>query len=106
MTRRSPWPATVLELLGPDATLISAAQYDWASATFSGSRHVIAISLSLPDGDAEEPEILDLLPDYDFPLDRQLVADCIVDIGDRYLDADGWHIDLRVEMLTIDIDLD
>ena len=104
MTRGSQWPAMVLELLGPDAELVTAEQYDWESATFSGARHIIAIRLSLPDGDAPEPPILELLPDHEFPLDRQLVADCLVDIGDRYEQGDRWYINLRIEMLTISID--
>jgi len=102
--RGAQWPITVLDLLGPDATLISAEQYDWASATFGGARHVIAISLALPSADAPEPPILEMLPDHEFPLDRQLVADCLVKIGDRYEDEDGWHLDITIEMLTINID--
>lgn len=65
----------VMRLAGPEAELLSHAERPWASATFSGTRHTITLTFAGVDGIAAGESFIAILPDHDFTLPGQLVAD-------------------------------
>ncbi|WP_395394677.1 hypothetical protein WBP07_05250 [Novosphingobium sp. BL-8A] len=78
---RGPWLALlseVLTLAGPHAEFRHHAERPWCSATFSGSRHTIALEFSgQPAIDAAEV-LIAALPDHEFTVPGQLVADATI----------------------------
>lgn len=93
---------TVLAGLGADATLLRADEREWASATFSGARHGIDLSIRLACADASPPAFLAQLPEWEFDLPGEIVADCMVALGQRERGAGGgWQMPCRIELLTI-----
>lgn len=106
MTRRTDVAArlvrTVLDGLGADATLHKADEREWASATFSGARHEIDLFIRLPSADAQPPAFLAQLPEWEFNLPGEIVADCSVTLAQRERGHDGiWQLPCRIELLTI-----
>ncbi|MCB2048756.1 MAG: hypothetical protein KDE32_11085 [Novosphingobium sp.] len=79
--RRAPWKRIVRalqELAGAGAEFVRHSEKPWASVTFSGARHTIALAFE----GAEAMEAADLfiaaLPDHEFSLGDKLVADATV----------------------------
>lgn len=66
----------------------------WASATFTGARHLITVSLYGPDIDGW----LAALPEADLPLRDHLVADAVVVACRRF---DG-RVEADLELLTVE----
>lgn len=87
----------LLDLCGEGSELVTAEQRSWASATFSGARHII--ELLLP-GHAL-PAAIARLPDHDFDLAGEIVADCAVISPACALPTTQGKGGLRVELLTI-----
>ena len=78
---RSPWLpllSAVLELAQGKAELVRHGEQPWASATFSGARHTILISFAGADAIAAGEALIDALPEHEFTLPRQIVADAAV----------------------------
>ncbi|MEK6542133.1 MAG: hypothetical protein AABZ45_08450 [Pseudomonadota bacterium] len=95
----------LLTLLGPNAELIEAQERPWASATFSGARHIITLRMRLDSADASAPSALLALPDHEFLLPGEIVADCAVTMQRRERSGDGGHgLCSVVELLTIAMD--
>ena len=79
--RRSPWMqllSALMALAGGRAELIRHSEQPWASVTFSGSRHTIVLSFSGCEAAAAGEAFIDALPDHEFTIPRQLVADAAV----------------------------
>ena len=80
-TTRRPWARlldALLSLAGGHAELISHAETPWASATFSGSRHRVCLSFNGNDAVAAAEHFIEAIPDHEFTLPGQLVADAAV----------------------------
>jgi hypothetical protein len=93
---------TIIGGLGTGATLLGADEREWASATFSGARHRIDLMIRLPSSDAPPPSFLTELPEWEFDLPGEIVADCSVILAQRERSGDaGWQLPCRVELLTI-----
>lgn len=93
---------SVLDLCGPGSELIGAHEREWASASFSGARHSLDLLVPANDEGSPLPDAVRLLPDHEFALTSQIVADCSVTLGQRHRHATGrTMIGLRVELLTI-----
>lgn len=74
--------AQLIAVLGPNAQLLHAHEREWASITFSGARHHFV--LEIPEQAATDPGFLRALaglPEYDFALSGEIVADCTATIG-------------------------
>ena len=74
----------------------------WASITFTGARHRLALRIAdTSDNDAR----ITTLPEHEFQLHGVIVADCCVTSRELVLmeDAEGYRraIDLEIELLTI-----
>ena len=78
---RGPWLqllSAVLDLAGGNAEFLRHSEKSWVSATFSGTRHTIALSFTGLDAVAAGETFIAALPDHDFTIPRQLVADAAI----------------------------
>ena len=95
------------EVLGA-IDLVHAHEREWASATFAGARHSLTLRLPLGHGataDAVPTAALLSLPDHEFRLTGEIVADCTVRIdGSSRDERGGWWLSFAVELLTVDAD--
>lgn len=102
--RRSPWMAllaAVLDLAEGKAELLRHGERAWASATFTGSRHTLALTFSGEDGIAAADRFITALPDHEFAIPGQVVADAaIVAVSEETLPA--HRIGVEVELLLLD----
>lgn len=71
--------AQLMELAGPDSSVIATSTASWASATFTGARHKVAIRLYGADHAGRAARLSALLPEAEFNLCGHLVADACVD---------------------------
>ena len=74
---RRPWLrllSAVMELAGGKAELLRHAERPWASATFSGTRHTVALCFSGAGAIAAGEAFTEALPDHEFAITGQLVA--------------------------------
>ncbi|MEZ5737295.1 MAG: hypothetical protein R3E09_16105 [Novosphingobium sp.] len=78
---RRPWLqliSAVLELAGGKAELLRHSEKPWASVTFSGTRHTLALAFNGQDAIAAGEDFIAALPEHEFTISRQLVADAAV----------------------------
>lgn len=79
--RRTPWMpllSALLELGGGKGELVRHSERNWASVTFSGTRHSVVIVFTGAEAVAAGEAFIDALPDHEFAIPRQLVADAAV----------------------------
>ncbi len=81
-------------LAGEGTELVRTEQRDWASATFSGARHLIDLVVPA----AALARVLAALPDHDFGLGGEIVADCTASATGA---SQPGGVPVRVELLTI-----
>lgn len=75
----------------------------WASATFTGMRHVMRVSLTGEDGVRTGQWLASILPDHEFRIAGHLVADIAVSAVHRR--AEGTPaMTLTIEALTVEAD--
>lgn len=87
----------VREVAGPLAEIVSHAETPWASITFSGSRHTIVLRFAGCDAVSDGESFIALLPDHEFRMRGQLVADASVGRVD--------HEMLPTPMLEVECDV-
>jgi len=78
---RRPWAALInalLDLAGPEAAFLAHGERPWASATFSGSRHAVTLAFAGARGVIAGEAFAEALPEHEFAIPRQLVADACV----------------------------
>ncbi len=78
---RSPWLhllSAVLTLAGSKGELLHHMEKPWASATFSGTRHTLALCFDGAEAVTAGEDFIAALPDHEFTIARQLVADATV----------------------------
>ena len=78
---RRPWMqllSAVLELGQGQGELLRHAERGWASVTFSGTRHTIALAFTGVEAVAAGEAFIDALPEHEFSVSGQLVADAAV----------------------------
>lgn len=89
--KRGPWAQlldSLIGLAGGHTELLSHAERPWASATFSGTRHTAALSFTGSEAVEAAEHFIALLPDHEFAIAGQLVADAAV-------------IEARIDMLPV-----
>jgi hypothetical protein len=74
-------------LAGGHGTLIAHDETAWASITFAGTRHKLVLEFCGPDAVAGGEEVIERLPDYEFALPGQLVADAAITAVDHRFGA-------------------
>jgi hypothetical protein len=100
--RRNRYPSAPLldatmRLAGPLAELLSHAERPWASATFSGARHTVTLMFSGEEGIAAAREFIATLPEHEFTIRGQLVADAAVN--------EVTHVMQPTERMVLEADL-
>lgn len=68
----------VLKLAGGHGDLIRHDERPWASVTFSGTRHTIALAFTGQDAIAAAETVIEQLPDHEFEIPGHIVADAQV----------------------------
>jgi hypothetical protein len=87
----------VMRLAGEHGELISHAERPWASATFSGTRHTITMTFSGAEGVEAAEHFMEALPDHEFTIPAQLVADAAV--------VEVTHITQPMPRIVLEADL-
>lgn len=104
-TRRDPQARLIRQLLaltGEGSRLVEVETVPWASVTFVGARHHIAIEMDEWDVGLESEYFAELLPDIEFRIAGHLVADAVVDSREGKLMGDRRKTLLRITVLTIE----
>ena len=65
--------------------VVTHAEKAWASITFAGARHTVTLRFAGADATAAGEEFIDALPDHEFTLPGQLVADATITAADHRL---------------------
>lgn len=102
--RRGPWlhvASAVLRLAQGKAELVSHAERPWASVTFSGTRHALSLAFSGADAVAAGEELIAALPDHEFAIPGQLVADAAI-MAARHTLLPAPRLEVEVELLLLE----
>ena len=98
--RRRPWAAllsAVLQLAGGKAELLRHVERPWASVTFAGTRHTMILAFTGVEAVAAGEAFIAALPEHEFAIPRQLVADAAV--------VSATHETLPEPKLTVEVEL-
>ncbi len=102
-TGRRPWLgllAALLELAEGKAELLRHAEHGWASATFAGTKHCIALAFTGAEALEAAERLIAALPDHEFDLPGQLVADAgVVSIDQAMLPQPRMVLEIEVLLL-------
>lgn len=96
---RRPWRAllsAVVRLAGGKAELLRHVERPWASVTFNGTRHTIALAFAGVEAIAAGETFLAALPEHEFAIPGQLVAEAAVVSVDH---------EVLAERLVVEVDL-
>jgi hypothetical protein len=101
--RRSPASQLRTALLGLSqghGELLSHHERPWASVTFSGAHHTLGIEFSGTEAIAAGEQLIATVPEHEFAIPRQLVADvAVVSVEHTTLPAPRLVVTLEVLML-------
>ncbi len=101
---RSPWMqllASVLELAGTQAGLLRHAERPWASATFTGSRHTLALVFAGDGAEEAAEQFIEAVGEHEFVIHGQLVADASIVAVDQVVLPEP-RICVELELLLLD----
>lgn len=79
--------SALLAITDGHGALLSHEEKAWASITFSGTRHEVVLEFCGPDAVAAGEELIERLPDHEFSLPSQLVADATISKVDHRFGA-------------------
>jgi hypothetical protein len=102
--RRRPWRAllaAMMDLAGGKAELQRHGERPWASVTFSGTRHTITLVFAGAEAVATGEAFIAALPEHEFAIPRQLVADAAV-VSVEHVTAPEPKLTVEVEMLLLE----
>ncbi|MEQ1541915.1 MAG: hypothetical protein ABL926_06640, partial [Novosphingobium sp.] len=102
--RRTPWMpllSALLELAQGRGELLRHSERAWASVTFTGTRHSVALAFTGAEAVAAGELFIDALPDHEFAIPRQLVADAAVVRVDHTALPEP-RLEVEVELLLLD----
>jgi len=97
---RRPWRvllSAVLRLAGGQAELLRHVERPWASVTFTGTRHAVALAFTGDAAVAAGEAFIAALPEHEFAIPGQLVADAAV--------VSAGHELLPRPRLSVEVDL-
>ena len=101
---RTPWMpllSALLELAGGRGELVRHSDRSWASVTFSGTRHSVVIAFTGHDAIQAGERFIAVLPDYEFTIPRQLVADATVLRADHTV-LPQPRLEVEVQLLLLE----
>lgn len=102
--RRTPWLpllSALMELAGGKAELLRHAERGWASVTFSGTRHSVVLAFTGAKAVAAGEAYIEALPDHEFSIPRQLVADAAV-VGVEHVNLPEPRLEVTAELLLLE----
>jgi hypothetical protein len=70
--------SALMHLTGGSGTVLGHGEKAWASITFAGTRHEVVLEFCGADAVAAGEELIERLPDHEFTLPGQLVADATI----------------------------
>ncbi len=79
--------SALMELTGGHGTALSHLETAWASITFAGTRHEVVLEFCGPEAVVAGEELIERLPDHEFAIARQLVADATISAVDHRFGA-------------------
>ena len=103
-SRRAPWLpllSALLGLAGGRGELIRHVEHSWASVTFSGTRHTVVLAFAGIEAVAAGEQFIDALPDHEFAIPRQLVADAAV-VRVNHTALPQPRLEVEVELLLLE----
>lgn len=68
----------LMQITGGKGTVIGHEETSWASITFAGTRHAVVLEFCGADDVVRGEELIERLPDHEFTLPGQLVADATI----------------------------
>jgi hypothetical protein len=89
------------ELAAGHALIEAHSERSWASITFAGVRHRLDLAFEGEEAVAAGENFIAFLPDHEFAIPRQLVADAAVTSVDHRIGASPRLV-VRVELLLLD----
>lgn len=101
--QRQPWGRmlkAVLDLAGEHGELIRHIERDWASATFSGTRHSLTLCFTGEEAAEAGENFIVALPDHAFVIPRYLIADAqIVAVDDNQMPERKLLVEVQLLLL-------
>jgi hypothetical protein len=91
----------LIELTGGHARIASHSETAWASITFAGTRHRLELLFEGEDGVSAGEALIEALPEHEFTIPRQLVADAAVMEVDHRLTPNP-RLAVTVELLLLE----
>jgi hypothetical protein len=88
-------------LAGGHALIRAHSEKSWASVTFAGTRHRLDLAFEGADAVEAAEIFIACLPEHEFALPRQLVADAAVTSVDHRIGPDP-RMAVRIELLLLD----
>lgn len=79
--------AALTGLAGGGGTMLSHEEQAWASITFSGTRHEVVLEFCGADAVVGGEDLIERLPDHEFAIPGQLVADATITAVDHRFGA-------------------
>lgn len=104
--RKGPWHAllsALMELANRKAELVSHSERNWASATFSGTRHEVILSFAGSEAIAAGELFVEALPEHEFAIAGQLVADAEV-VAVQHIALPEPRLEVTAELLLLEDD--
>jgi len=86
---------------GGQALITAHSEKSWASITFAGTRHRIDLAFDGQEAIEAGERFIAYLPEHEFAIPKQLVADAAVTSVDHRIGPDA-RMDVRVELLLLD----
>lgn len=93
--------AAIMALAGAQAAVAHHVERGWASVTFSGTRHSLSLVFSGVEAVAAGETFIAALPDHEFTIPRQLVADAAVISADHALLPEP-RLAVEIELLLLE----
>ena len=89
------------QLAGGHAEFLAHSEKSWASVTFAGTRHRIDLAFAGADAVEAAERFIAFLPEHEFAIPGQLVADAAVIAVDHRFGPDP-RMEVRIELLLLD----
>ncbi len=100
---RRPWLgllSALFELGQGQAELLRHSERNWASATFAGTRHSVTLAFTGAEAIAAAENLVEALPEHEFAIPGQLVADAaVVSIDQTALPQPRMVLELELLLL-------
>ena len=92
--------AALLDLCGGQATVVRHSEKSWASVTFAGARHRVELAFEGVEAIAAGELLIAELPEHEFAIPGQLVAEATITAVDHRLDR--AHMQVTCELLLLE----